>query len=107
MDILVAAAITLLIVVVIVGIVLSISYFNMTKTVTHEFKGHTIMVKTSIFKASFYIDDKLIDDVVRVGGSNYSFDFIKKIDDDTVRVTIHLSVMSPEIKIYINDERVK
>lgn len=94
-------------IVLIAACVIPIYFFSYKPSRRHmefEFKGHKIEVFTFLTSAKFLIDSELVDSGKRLG-YDYHFDFIKKIDDDTIRIFITKSFASPEIKLYINDEK--
>ena len=70
----------------------------------YEYKGHKIEVFTTLYSAKFLIDGKIVDEGKRRGYVSH-YDFIQKIDKDTIRIFITRSHWSPEIKLYINDEK--
>lgn len=69
-----------------------------------EYKNHKIEVLTTLYSAKFLIDGKIVDEGKRYGYVSH-YDFIHKIEDDTIRIFITRSHWNPEIKLYINDEK--
>lgn len=76
----------------------------MKKHVLFNHNGHKIEILTGIISAKFVVDGIVVDSGKRYGHS-FHFDFIKKLDNDTIRVYITRKAIAPEIKLYINDEK--
>lgn len=74
------------------------------KHVLFNYNGHKIEIFTGMMSAKFVVDGIVVDSGKRYGHS-FHFDFIKKLDNDTIRVYITRKAIAPEIKLYINDEK--
>lgn len=77
---------------------------TMRRHVIYEHYGHKIEIFTYMFSAKLVIDGQIVDSGTRVG-QNYNYQFLHKLGDDVIKVFINMKVWSPEIKLYINDER--
>ena len=77
---------------------------KMRRHVLYDYNGHKIEVFTYMTSAKFVVDGQLIDSGSRMG-QNYNYQFVHKIDNDVIKVFINMVVASPEIKLYINDEK--
>ena len=89
-----------------VMILLLIRVLIARRHVVYEFKGHKIEVLSGLVSAKFVVDGELVDSGTR-WGYDFHFDFVKKIDNDTIKIFITRKFIVPEIKIYLNDEIVK
>ncbi len=107
MDTLLIIPLIFVLVLVVMGIMFAIFFTIYAKKARRhaifEHQGHKIEIITRFFGAKLVVDDKTIDEGSRY--NNYHFDFIHKIGKDTIKVYITRKVLSPEIKVFINDEK--
>ena len=98
------ALISVIVVCGIVALFLVIFGLLAKKHVVFDFKGHKIEILTRMLGAKFIVDGVVVDEGSRYIYS-YHFDFVKKIENDTIKVYVARKFMTPEIKVFVNDEK--